>query len=87
MVILYNVFMTDALGDILAKKNMAEPPEIRAAKTFVRDLFQADCSVALRGNELIVTVPGAALAGSLRMHVAELQAAIGTTKRIVIRIS
>lgn len=84
---LYNRNMTDALGDILAKKNMAEPAEIRAAKNFVRDLYQVDCGVTVRATDIVLTVSGAALAGSLRMHIPELQAALGTTKKIIIRIS
>ncbi len=79
--------MSKSLGDILAKKNMAEPPEVQAAKAFIRDLFQADCSITVRSNDYVVAVTGAALAGSLRLHVHELQAAMGTSKRIVIRIN
>lgn len=78
--------MTDALGDILAKKSASEPAEIRAVKNFVREAFQSDCKVAVKPDQLIITVPNSALAGTLRFHIVELQAIVGSKNRIVIRI-
>lgn len=78
--------MSDSLNDILSKFSFDEPPEIRRVKDFIRTKYQIDASVAISGNQLIITVPGAALAGSLRMQTVSLQKAADTTKRLVIRI-
>lgn len=78
--------MTDTLGDILSKRSRAEPPEIRAVKNFVRELFQSDCKVSLKPGQLIVTVPNSALAGALRMHIVELRGVVGANLRVIIRI-
>lgn len=78
--------MSDSLNDILSRFNFEEPPEIRRVKEFVRSKYQVDVNVAVSGNQLVITVPGAALAGSLRMHTMSLQKAADTTKRLVIRI-
>lgn len=78
--------MTDSIGDLLGRKRVQEPPEIRAIKDFVRDAFQSECSVILRPNQIIISVQGAALAATLRMHITELQAVVASKLRIVIRI-
>lgn len=78
--------MTNSLNDILSNFSFDEPPEIRRVKDYIRSKYQIDAAVAISGNQLVITVPGAALAGSLRMHTVALQKAADTTKRLVIRI-
>ena len=79
--------MTNAIGDILARKKSApEPEEFQLIKAFVRTRYQAPCQVALRGDRVIVTVSGAALAATLRLNIIELQRVAKLPKRPTIRI-
>ena len=78
--------MADSLFDILAGKDFSEPPEIAAIKRYITEHFQEDSEVIAREREILITVPSAALAGTLRFHVRKLQSAAQTQKRLVIRI-
>lgn len=76
----------DSLNDILTRKNFDEPAEVRTIKQYVQDKFQEVVAVTLREREIIIATPSAALAGTLRMRVAELQDLLETDKRLVFRI-
>ncbi len=79
--------MTDSLGDILGGRTPKEPEEIRIIKNFVLDKFKSKAGVTIRDRQIIITVQGAALAGTLRMHLHELKKLCQTEKRLVIRIN
>ncbi|HEY4161405.1 MAG TPA: hypothetical protein VGM08_05065 [Candidatus Saccharimonadales bacterium] len=76
----------DGLSDILARKDFDIPPEIRAIKEYVRRYYDADVSVTMQPQTIIVAARSAALIGSLRLNLPKLQAAAGTDKRIILRI-
>jgi hypothetical protein len=78
--------MADSLLDILAHKSFDEPPEMQAIKRYVREHFQEAVEVLVRDRDILVTVPNAALAGTLRFQVRQLQHAAQTSKRIVFKI-
>lgn len=78
--------MANAIGDILAKKDSPEPSEFQAIKAFVRTRYQAPCRVAYKGDQVVVTVSSAALAGTLRLVIIELQKVAKLPKRPLIRI-
>ncbi len=63
-----------------------EPPEIKIIKDYVRLKFKATVGVTMKDKQIIINTPGAALAGSLRMHVHELQKQLKTDKQLLIRI-
>ncbi len=79
--------MTNSLGDLLARRNYDEPPEIQIVKNYVKQHLAADVGVAVKDRQIIVRVPNAALAGALRMHVYKLNQLCGLDKRIIIRIT
>ncbi len=79
--------MADSLADILSKKQLDEPPEIRIIKDFVKRQFNSDCSVIIQSQQITIEVPGAALASSLRMDLPKLKQVCTTDKRFVIRIA
>ena len=64
-----------------------EPEEIRIIKNFVQDKFKSKSGVTVQDRQIIITVQGAALAGTLRMHLHELKKLCKTQKRLVIRIN
>lgn len=74
------------LDDLLGKYGPKEPAEVAAIKQYILENLQAPASVALQGGAILITVRSAALANTLRFHVAKLRAAAHTDKRLIIRI-
>ena len=79
--------MTDSIGRIAGNRNFTEPPEFSVIKKFVQSLFQHVPKVSVSQQTIVISVPGAALAGALQPHLHELQALCETDKRLIIRIS
>ncbi len=79
--------MTNSLGDILRDYDLDEPLELKRVKAYVREKFHIVPVVGFQNDQIVVSVPSAALAGTLRMQVYQIQAAAETKKRITIRIS
>ena len=79
--------MTDSLGDILGRKGLAEPAEIKIIKQFVRKHYNSPCQVTMQQRQIIIVVKGASLAGALRIRLHELQTLCQTDKRLMIRIN
>lgn len=76
----------DGLGEILGRRDMDEPPEIRAIKDYVRRHYNTEVSVTIQPHAIAVAHPSASLIASLRMNLPKLQAAASTDKRIMFRI-
>lgn len=79
--------MSNSLGDILAKKDFSAPDEIEVIKAFVLDKFDQEPSIKIAGENIIITVSSASLAGALRPELHKLQEQLDTSRRLVIRIS
>lgn len=78
--------MADSLGDLLRDYDIDEPPEIRRLKEYIRRHFDVEARLAIHNNQIVIAVPSAALAGTLRMHLMDLQNAARTKQRLIIRI-
>jgi hypothetical protein len=78
--------MSDSLGDILRRRDLDEPVEIRAIKDYVRRYYDADVKVTIQPHTIVVSARSAGLIGSLRLNLPKLQAAAATEKRILLRI-
>lgn len=76
----------ESIGDMLAKQRTPEPPEIAIIKRFIRDAYNKPASVLIQQRQIVISVPGAALAGALRPRLLELQRLCSTDKRLIIRI-
>jgi hypothetical protein len=76
----------DGLGDILAKRQMNIPPEVRIIQDFVQKKYNTTPEVIVQGGQIVINVKGAALAGALRPYLHQLQQLCGTDKRLLIRI-
>lgn len=76
----------DSLHDILSRKDFDEPVESLVIKKYVREKFDEAVAVQVREREIIIAAPSAALAGTLRMKVVELQKLLATDKRLIFRI-
>lgn len=77
----------DSLHNILSSKDFDEPPEMKAIKKYVQDEFQTAVSVQVRDKDIVVTVPNAALAGTLRLRGPEIKRRCQLDKRLTFRIS
>lgn len=78
--------MSEQLRDILLRRDDNEPPEISAIKKFVKERFNETVSIAVRKNQIIIMAKNASLAGSLRMHILDLQKITKSKSKILIRI-
>jgi hypothetical protein len=76
----------DGLGDILRRRDLDEPPEVRAIKEYVRRYYESEVKVTMQQHAIVVSGRSAALIGSLRINLPKLQAASGTDKRILLRV-
>lgn len=81
----YTIVMEN-IGDILAGRQISEPPEVKIIKKFMHDAFNAPATVIVRQQQIIISVQSAALAGALRLRLGELKGLCETSKRLVIRI-
>ena len=76
-----------SIGDILAKRDLQEPPEIGLIKQYVQDKFKSNVSVTVQDQQIIIAAPSAALAGTLRLHSQDLVKVCQTDKKLVFRIA
>lgn len=76
----------DNLSDILSRKDFDMPPEVRAIKEYVRRYYDTEVSVTMQAHAIIVSARSAALIGTLRLNLPKLEAAVGTDKRIILRV-
>ncbi|CAN5612071.1 hypothetical protein BH23PAT1_BH23PAT1_0560 [soil metagenome] len=79
--------MTDQIGDLLDLQRFAEPEEVKIIKSYLQKNFGATGQITVQQTQIIIKVPGAALAGALRMRLHELQELCGKDRRLVIRIN
>lgn len=76
----------DSLHSILSNKDFDEPPEMAAIKKYVLDEFRINVAVLVREKDIVVTVPSAALAGTLRLRGPEIKRRCQLDKRLTFRI-
>ncbi len=76
----------DSLHSILSNKDFDEPPEMSSIKKYVQDEFQATVSVLVRDKDIVIGVPNAALAGTLRMRAPDIKRRCQIDKRLTFRI-
>jgi hypothetical protein len=78
--------MTDSLADLLAHRNIDQPPEIKIIQDFVQEKYQVTPQVSVNAAQIHIGVKSAALAGSLRPLLPQIKELCQTDKRLVIRI-
>lgn len=76
----------DSLHSILSSRDFDEPPEMTAIKKYVQDEFHTTVSVLAREKDIVVTVPNAALANTLRLRSPEIKRRCQLDKRLIFRI-
>ena len=76
----------DSLQSILGDKDFDEPPEISAIKKYVLDELGVQVGVQVREHDIVILVPSAALANTLRLRGPELKRRCQIDKRLTFRI-
>lgn len=76
----------DSLHSILSNKDFDEPPEMSSIKKYVQDEFQTAVSVLVREKDIVIGVPSAALANTLRLRAPEIKRRCQINKRLTFRI-
>ena len=76
----------DSLHSILSRKDFDEPPEVAAIKKYVRDNFKTEVSVLVRQNDIVIGVPNASLANSLRLRSPDIKRRCQVDKKLLFRI-
>lgn len=76
----------DSLQSILGNKDFDEPPEMRSIKKYVQAEFGITVGVLLRERDIIISVPNAAFANTLRLRGPELKRRCQIDKRLTFRI-
>lgn len=77
----------DSLFKILSNKDFDEPPEMAGIKKYVEDEFKVKVGVQVRDKDIIIMVPSASLAGTLRMRAPDIKRRCGLDKKLIFRIS
>jgi hypothetical protein len=76
----------DSLNSILGNKDFDEPPEMASIKKYVQDEFQIKVGVLIRDRDIVIQVPNAALANTLRLRGPEIKRRCQLDKRLTFRI-
>ncbi|MGC1176529.1 MAG: hypothetical protein WA843_00500 [Candidatus Saccharimonadales bacterium] len=76
----------DSLHSILSNKDFDEPPEMSSIKKYVQDEFQTAVTVLVRERDIVIGVPSAALANTLRLRGPEIKRRCQLDKRLTFRI-
>jgi len=76
----------DSLGSILGDKDFDEPPEMASIKKYVQDEFKMVVGVQVRERDIIISVPSAALANTLRLRGPDIKRRCQLDKRLTFRI-
>ena len=77
----------DSLFDILGKKDFDEPAEMASIKKYVQDKFQTAVGVQIRDKDIVIIVPSAALANTLRLCGPDIKRRCQLDKRLTFRIT
>ncbi len=76
----------DTLANLLSARDPKEAPQVTALKKYVQDTHHKDIQVRVSKTHYLITVPGAALAHTLRIETAQIIEKCSLDKRLVIHI-
>lgn len=71
---------------ILGSRDFDEPAEMTAIKKYVQDEFKTTVGVQIRDKDIVITVPSAALATTLRLRGPDIKRRCQLDKRLTFRI-
>lgn len=77
----------ESVANIIARITPPEPDELKAVVRYVDEHYHARVHATVRGDAIVVAVPSAALANTLRLQVTKIREACQLKKRLVFRIA
>jgi hypothetical protein len=77
----------DSLFSILGRKDFDEPSEVQSIKKYVKDHFKTNVSVMVREKDIVVGVPSASLANTLRLRAPDIKRRCQLDKKLVFQIT
>ncbi len=77
----------DSLKTILGNYDYTPPPEIDSIKRYIEQEFNTSVTVTLKDQSIIVLVPSAALANTLRLRSPDIKRRCQIKTRLVFRIA
>lgn len=76
----------DSLESIISRYPAPEQPELAAIKLFISKHYGVIVQAAISGSMIVVTVPSAALANTLRLQITTIKEECKLEKRLIFRI-
>ena len=76
----------DSLSTILHRKDFDEPPEMAAIKQYVQEEYKTAVGVQVRARDIVIEVPNAAMANTLRLRAPDIKRRCQLDKRLTFRI-
>jgi hypothetical protein len=77
--------MGSDISEILSKRAAPEPVEFDVIRKFIQEKFDETPKLQIVGGTIIISVPGSALAGTLRFHMEELKTLLPDETQLVIK--
>lgn len=78
--------MSDSLASLLQNRLPDEPPEFAPIRQYIKKQFGITPTLSVNRSNIVITVPSASLAGSLRLQLFDLEQYCKTERKLVIRI-
>ena len=78
--------MSDSMKDLLQKRSSNEPPEFQVIREYMQGQLKCLPKLSLSNKNIVIQVPNAAIAGSLRLVLHELASLCNTKSKLIIRI-
>ena len=76
----------EPVKDIMARYSLPQQPELAAVRRYVEEHYHTPIALGISGNAIVVTVPSAALANTLRLQSNQIRKVCNLEKRLVFRI-
>ncbi len=77
----------DSISTLLRQKNFDEPSEIEQIKKYVLREYKTKVGVQVRDKDIVLSVPSAALANTLRLKGPEIKKLYDIEKKLTFRIT
>lgn len=76
----------ESIKDLMARREPPEQSELIAIKRYVDENYHTSIRASVSGNMIIITVPSAALANTLRLQGNKIRENCNVSRRLVFRI-
>jgi hypothetical protein len=75
----------DSINHILTRREVNEPPEFSRIKKYLKDKYDYDCMLTIKGKSLVIGVSNSSLLSTLRYDLPNLKRELSITQDITLR--